>query len=199
MSYNTNNNLERVSRLFEFFSSIFKLCLITLVVSHTKSIELLGNVKLICVEALFISFLWLSYAFKPSNEINSIDKNIAFEILEIIVAYFILHFYFRINDGDLIKELFLILIYSGVPYLLKLFILKFRNSESPQYQLFSAGTIILVAVLFLNIDIIRNIIRQLNTEIKLIITIFIIFFIIPMLDIILKKFWDYIGMDDKFD
>lgn len=191
MSYNTNNNLERVSRLFEFFSSIFKLCLITLVVSHTKSIEILGNVKLICVEALFISFLWLSYAFKPSNEINSIDKTIAFEILEIIVAYFILHFYFRINDGDLIKELFLILIYSGVPYLLKLFILKFRNLESPQYQLFSAGTIILVAVLILNI----NIIRQLNTEIKLIITIFII----PMLDIILKKFWDYIGMDDKFD
>lgn len=191
MSYNTNNNLERVSRLFEFFSSIFKLCLITLVVSHTNSIEILGNVKLICVEALFISFLWLSYAFKPSNEINSINKTIAFEILEIIVAYFILHFYFRINDGDLIKELFLILIYSGVPYLLKLFILKFRNLESPQYQLFSAGTIILVAVLILNI----NIIRQLNTEIKLIITIFII----PMLDIILKKFWDYIGMDDKFD
>lgn len=191
MSYNTNNNLERVSRLFEFFSSIFKLCLITLVVSHTKSIEILGNVKLICVEALFISFLWLSYAFKPSNEINSIDKNIAFEILKIIVAYFILHFYFSINDGDLIKELFLILIYSGVPYPLKLFILTFRNLESPQYQLFSAGTIILVAVLILNI----NIIRQLNTEIKLIITIFMI----HMLDIILKKFWDYIGMDDKFD
>lgn len=191
MSYNTNNKLERVSRLFEFFSSIFKLCLITLVVSHTKSIEILGNVKLIYVEALFISSLWLSYAFKPSNKINSIDKNIAFEILEIIVAYFILHFYFRINDGDLIKELCLIIIYSGVLYLLKFFILKFRNLVSPQYQLFSAGTIILVAVLVLNI----NIIRQLNTEIKLIITIFII----PMLDIILKKFWDYIGMDDKFD